>query len=145
MNSRFAALALAFCLAGCASAPPAPLPASDSADLFAQLEHHPLGAGEHLRITTLAESEDMSGLLVQIRGSLPLHFHKRTQELLYLLRGEGEFQLGGRRFPVRAGAVIRVPAGETHTFINQGAEPAVFWVVTTPRWDERDRYFMGPE
>lgn len=82
----------------------------------------------------------MSGLLVQVRGALPPHFHKVTQEVVYLLRGEGLFQLGAERVPIKAGAVMRIPAGQTHTFTNQGPTPAVFFVVTTPRWDEQDRF-----
>ena len=113
-------------------------------DLLAQLERNPIGPGEDLRITRLVESHEMSGLLVQVRGSIPLHFHKRTQEIVHLMRGEGIVQLGAERIPVKTGAVMRIPPGQVHTFTNQGPSPAVFFVVTTPRWDERDRFVTTP-
>ena len=134
-----------FCLAGCTSASPQERadPASpDLADLLAQLERNPIGPGEEVRITMLVESLEMSGLLVQVRGSLPPHFHKRTQEIVHLVRGEGMFQLGRDRIPIKAGAVVRIPAGTAHTFTNTGPAPAVFFVVTTPRWDEQDRFMV---
>lgn len=133
------------CLAGCASAQ-APdrsdFLRSDRADLQAQLERNPIGRGEAVRITKLVDSPDMSGLLVQVRGSLPPHFHKLTQEVVYMLRGEGMLQLGTDRIPIKAGAVARIPAGTVHTFTNTGETPAVFFVVTTPRWDEQDRFMV---
>jgi mannose-6-phosphate isomerase-like protein (cupin superfamily) len=138
-------LAASLWLAGCAAvqSPAAPdFSRPDLNDLAAQLDRNAIASGEELRITTLVESSEMSGLLVQVRGSLPPHFHKHTQEIVYLLRGEGEFQLGADRMPVRTGAVMRIPAGLVHTFTNTGAEPAVFFVVTTPRWDEQDRHVV---
>jgi mannose-6-phosphate isomerase-like protein (cupin superfamily) len=87
-----------------------------------------------LRITNLVESHEMSGLLVQVRGSIPPHFHKRTQEIVHVMHGEGTFQLGAERIQVKTGTV--------HTFTNTGPAPAVFFVVTTPRWDEQDRFMV---
>jgi mannose-6-phosphate isomerase-like protein (cupin superfamily) len=113
-------------------------------DLLVQLERNPIGPGEELRITTLVESSEMSGLMVQVRGSMLPHFHKRTQEIVHLISGEGVFQLGTERIPIKAGAVVRIPAGTVHTFTNTGPAPAVFFVVTTPRWDEQDRFMTTP-
>jgi mannose-6-phosphate isomerase-like protein (cupin superfamily) len=114
----------------------------DLNDLFAQLERNPLGPDEEMRITTLVERPEMSGLLVQVRGSLPPHFHKRTHEVVFLVRGEGLFQLGTECIPIKTGAVMRIAPGRVHTFTNQGPTPAVFFVVTTPRWDEQDRFMV---
>jgi quercetin dioxygenase-like cupin family protein len=111
-------------------------------DLQAQLDSNPIGPGEAVRITRVVDSPDMSGILVQVRGSMPPHFHKLTQEVVHMLRGEGIFQLGTARIPIKAGAVVRIPAGMVHTFTNQGQALAVFFVVTTPRWDERDRFMV---
>ena len=139
-----AASALLLCLAGCAPAPPPATTVSlpDIADLQALLDRDPVAAGEAVRITRLVESPDMSGLLVQVRGSMPPHMHKLTQEVLYMLRGEGLLQLGAERIPIKAGAVVRIPAGTVHTFANQGPASAVFFVVTTPRWSEQDRFMV---
>ena len=140
-----AAVAALLCLGGCASAElqePPSLVRPDLTDLHAQLERNPIGPGEAVRITRLVDSPDMSGLLVQVRGAMPPHFHKLTQEVVYMLRGEGLFQLGSERIPITAGAVMRIPAGTVHTFTNTGETPAVFFVVTTPRWDEQDRFMV---
>jgi mannose-6-phosphate isomerase-like protein (cupin superfamily) len=114
----------------------------DLNDLFAQLERNPIGPDEEMRITKLVERPEMSGLLVQVRGSLPPHFHKLTHEVVFLVRGEGLFQLGTERIAIKTGAVLRISPGQVHTFTNQGPTPAVFFVVTSPRWDEQDRFMV---
>jgi mannose-6-phosphate isomerase-like protein (cupin superfamily) len=144
MTTKEVLLAL-LCLAGCASASPqdrTALTRPDLTDLLAQLQRNPIGPGEDLRITTLVESREMSGLLVQVRGSLPPHFHKLTHEVVFLVRGEGLFQLGTERIAIKTGAVMRISPGQVHTFTNQGPTPAVFFVVTSPRWDEQDRFMV---
>lgn len=134
---------LLLCLGGCAAVPSPGAPdfsRPDIADLQMLLERNPVAPGEAVRITRLVESPDMSGLLVQVGGAMPPHVHKLTQEVVYMLRGEGLLQLGAERIPIKAGAVVRIPAGTVHTFANQGPAPAVFFVVTTPRWSEQDRF-----
>lgn len=140
-----AALVALLWLGGCA---PVPSPGAtdfsrpDITDLQALLDHNPVAPGEAVRITKLVDSPDMSGILVQVRSSMPPHFHKLTQEVVYMLRGEGILQLGTERIPIKAGAVVRIPADTVHTFTNQGPAPAVFFVVTSPRWDEQDRFMV---
>lgn len=138
-------LVAALWLGGCAAVPAPGAPdfsRPDIADLQALLERNPVASGEAVRITRLVESPGMSGLLVQVAGSMPLHVHKLTQEVIYMLRGEGLLQLGAERIPIKAGAVARIPPGTVHTFANQGPAPAVFFVVTAPRWDEQDRFMV---
>lgn len=109
------------------------------ADLQAQLERNALGPNQDFRITRLLEDAEQSVLLVQIRGTLPPHLHRHTREVVYLIQGEGVFQLDSERFAIRTGAVLRVQPGQVHTFSAAGAAPAVFLVVTSPQWDEKDR------
>src|SRR5213594_2204669 len=144
MTTKVVLLAL-LCLAGCESASSqdrTDQTRPELTDLLAQLERNPLGPDEALRITKLVESPEMSGLLVQVRGSLPAHFHKRTQEIVHLIRGEGIFQLGTERIPIQTGSVMRISLGKVHTATNPGPAPAVFLVVTTHRWDEQDRIMV---
>ncbi|MGH7209635.1 MAG: cupin domain-containing protein [Nitrospiraceae bacterium] len=118
---------------------PSDLPNGALADLREQLDRNPIGPTEELRITPLIEDQHSSALLVQVRTALPPHFHRHTREILYLLQGEGIFRLESERMPLRTGSVVRVRPGQVHTFAPLGQTPAVFFVVTVPRWDEADR------
>ena len=114
-------------------------------DLIQELKSNPLRPEEDFRITRLVENADQSALLVQVRSTLPPHFHKHTREVVYFLQGEGVFLLEAESIPIRDGAVLLIKPGQVHTFTNQGRTPAVFFVVTSPRFDERDRIMIQGE
>ena len=114
-------------------------------DLIQELKSNPLRPEEDFRITRLVENADQSALLVQVRSTLPPHFHKHTREVVYFLQGEGVFLLEAESIPIRDGAVLLIQPGQVHTFTNQGRTPAVFFVVTSPRFDERDRIMIQGE
>jgi len=114
-------------------------------DLIQELKSNPLRPEEDFRITRLVENADQSALLVQVRSTLPPHFHKHTREVVYFLQGEGVFLLEAESIPIRDGAVLLIQPGQVHTFTNQGRTPAVFFVVTSPRFDERDRIMVQGE
>ena len=114
-------------------------------DLIQELKGNPLRPEEDFRITRLVENAEQSALLVQVRSTLPPHFHKHTREVVYFLQGEGVFLLEAESIPIRDGAVLLIQPGQVHTFTNQGRTPAVFFVVTSPRFDERDRIMIQGE
>ena len=43
-----------------------------------------------------------------------LHYHERTDEIYYVIDGEGTMVLDDERIPVRAGVVVYVPRGVRH-------------------------------
>ena len=50
--------------------------------------------------------------------------HPTQDQLLYLIEGEVEAEVGGERHSLRAGQLAVVPAGTPHRFINTGSVPA---------------------
>jgi mannose-6-phosphate isomerase-like protein (cupin superfamily) len=50
---------------------------------------------------------------VDIDGAKP-HFHKRSTELYYVLKGEGSVILDGKEEPVRKGSIVHIPPGVVH-------------------------------
>jgi mannose-6-phosphate isomerase-like protein (cupin superfamily) len=114
-------------------------------DLIQELKSNQLRPEENFRITRLIENADQSALLVQVRSTLPPHFHKHTREVVYFLQGEGVFLVDAESISIRDGAVLLIQPGQVHTFTNKGQTPAVFFVVTSPRFDERDRIMVQGE
>lgn len=114
-------------------------------DLIQELKSNQLRPEENFRITRLIENADQSALLVQVRSTLPPHFHKHTREVVYFLQGEGVFLVDAESISIRDGAVLLIQPGQVHTFTNNGQTPAVFFVVTSPRFDERDRIMVQGE
>lgn len=68
--------------------------------------------GSELSFQTLVPGQD-SGFL---------HTHKTHEELYFILRGEGMYQVDGECFPVSEGAVIRVSPDGKRALKNTGGE-----------------------
>ncbi len=58
-----------------------------------------------------------------------LHTHKLHEELYFFLKGEGEFQVDGKVFPVREGSVVRVAPDGKRSVRNNGTSPLVMLCV----------------
>jgi uncharacterized cupin superfamily protein len=47
------------------------------------------------------------------------HYHERGEHIIVIVNGEGVEIVEGAEFPVKAGDVLFVPAGEKHTIVNR--------------------------
>lgn len=64
------------------------------------------------------------------------HFHKKKDEIFYLLSGEGEVALNGETEPFIAGDMVFVPKGMRHTFkLKKGS---VMLGAGTKPYDQKD-------
>ena len=62
----------------------------------------------------------------------PLHWHKVTHEVFYVLAGIVTFRLGDEVFTGEADSMVYIPRGVLHTFSNQQDKPARFLMFVTP-------------
>ena len=77
--------------------------------------------GEALGLTTLG---CMLHVVPPGKTAFPFHRHHGCDEMFLVLSGTGEYRLGDRRLPIRAGDCLGAPAGgEAHQVINTGAQP----------------------
>lgn len=67
------------------------------------------------------------------------HNHPRSEEVLYILSGEGEQVVDdGEPFPVRAGDTLYVPIAIFHSTLNTGWEPLRLLAIYNPGGPEKD-------
>lgn len=55
--------------------------------------------------------------------------HTTNSEELLVLQGYGHFIIDGKREDVKAGMSHYCPVGSTHSFLNDGNEPVIFFAV----------------
>lgn len=61
---------------------------------------------------------------------IPPHVHKNEDEVIQVIEGEYEIQLGEQIFQAKAGAVIHFPRYLAHAFRNSGSRPGTtVWTV----------------
>jgi quercetin dioxygenase-like cupin family protein len=62
----------------------------------------------------------------------PVHVHRVTDEGFYVVAGSFGFLAGEQTLPGPTGAYVLVPAGQPHTFWNDGPTPATVLIVISP-------------
>lgn len=67
----------------------------------------------------------------------PLHWHKETAELFYMLEGSLTVRLGDENHALSPGDRVLIPPGIVHGFSNPGQHPARFLLHVTPGGFER--------
>jgi mannose-6-phosphate isomerase-like protein (cupin superfamily) len=94
----------------------------------------------------LSDHESASSRLFRLYHPIPRHFHETCDEHLVLLDGEVDFTIADE--PPR-----RLRAGQMVTFLRnivhgirpvEGAAPAIFFTVDTPRRAPGDVHFVDP-
>ena len=98
-----------------------------------EIEAVPCPCGESRRLITRADSRNL-GLHVTHICAGETHYHERTEEIYYVLEGEGFIELDGKAHEIRPGTAIYIPIGVRHR--GRGDFAAV--IVTHPAFDPED-------
>ncbi len=91
-----------------------------------------------IRNQTLAEARLAPG-----RSTAP-HHHMRTEEIYYVLAGQGLMRVGAEQRQVRPGDAVAIPPGQSHQITNIGSEVLKFLCSCAPGY-EHDDTVLEPE
>lgn len=94
--------------------------------------------GESRRIITRADAPHV-GLHVTHITQGDLHHHEHTEEIYYIVRGEGVMELDGEQHAVRPGTTVYIPPGLKH----RGWGDFETIVVTCPAFEAEDEFVEG--
>lgn len=75
-------------------------------------------------VTAEDKAKDMGGMfgLLPPGSRVPYHYHKTRESVLMIISGQGVEIVEGEEFPVKAGDVMFIPAGEKHAIINRSEQ-----------------------
>ena len=99
------------------------------------LEELDMGGGSRLSLRVTGSQS--SGRVTVIRGEVlaggpPLHVHDAEDEVVVVLEGSLEYQLGDDRGRVDAGGLLWFPRTVPHAIANNGEAPVRFITIVTP-------------
>jgi mannose-6-phosphate isomerase-like protein (cupin superfamily) len=86
-------------------------------------------------VKPLAIGQDLAAAVVRSASSDGLHRQPKHEELLIVLEGEGDFQVGEETRPVKAGDFIFVPRDTVHGTVRARVEPLTYLSMISPRID----------
>jgi mannose-6-phosphate isomerase-like protein (cupin superfamily) len=78
-------------------------------------------------------------LVLSSREGAPLHVHQREDEIMFIVEGELDVQYGTEIHHALPGAIIVLPKGQPHAFLNSGQTPTRVLITAIP--GGLDRYF----
>lgn len=70
------------------------------------------------------------------------HHHRTTEEIYYVLEGDGEMTIAGETQAVGPGDAIFIPTGSVHTLRNVGSTPMRIVLVCGPAFSREDENFV---
>lgn len=76
--------------------------------------------------------------LVEPGRDTEVHRHQLSQEIYYILEGEGEMRLGGETFKVKTCDAILIPPGTLHCVKNDGRSALRMLCVCSPPYSHED-------
>lgn len=79
--------------------------------------------------------------VLRLTAPIALHRHVQSEEVVYLLSGEGTLKLGNGDRALRVGDFVVVPRNTPHGFTPTGTEPMVVLQLFTPPFVDGDRLF----
>jgi quercetin dioxygenase-like cupin family protein len=81
---------------------------------------------------------------VPLGAGIPVHQHTQSDEVFYVVEGNGTLILNDANLPVEKGATAFVPKGAWHGFQNPGAELLLLWIVAPPGLEAFFREVASP-
>lgn len=73
------------------------------------------------------------------------HYHRRTEELYYFVRGQGRMRLGQEDTEIGVGDCVVIPPGIPHKLWNTGSEPLVLLCCCAPAYSHEDTVMIDAE
>ena len=80
----------------------------------------------------------MAEARLPVGGSTQEHYHPNTEEIYYIMAGEGEIRMGSELRKVAAGDAIAIPPGQKHKIWNTGQDALKFLCCCVPAYDHSD-------
>lgn len=90
------------------------------------------------RTTSTIEGCSLAEEVLPVGAAVGRHHHLVTEEIYYILRGQGLMTVGEESREVTEGDAVFIPRGKAHTLENTGTEPMTILLVCGPAYDLKD-------
>lgn len=115
-------------------------------NILEQMKNTPIDDKVGIAVVKGVEEPGVSIGLAVVKDRIRPHYQKISDEIYYILEGEGEAFIGEESHHVKQGDVLSIPKGTVHSFINKGQEPCLILFSSGPRFDpDTDRFFPDEE
>jgi mannose-6-phosphate isomerase-like protein (cupin superfamily) len=89
----------------------------------------------HTQVQSLAEAT------LEVEQATERHFHRVTEEIYFVLKGQGRMEVDGEVSYVRPGDAVLIPAGAWHQLENNGTSELRILCCCAPPYSHDDTFF----
>lgn len=94
------------------------------------------------RYWAVEKRPDVMSLLVEVDGTIPLHFHPDGIHRMYILEGRLRCTVAEQTMEMGPGDYMLIPRGTSHKFERLGKEKAYFVSVDVPPIDPKNNVWL---
>lgn len=115
-----------------------------SQNLFLEtfLKKEVIGKTEPAKISNIFKLENATVNVVQVNVLVKPHYHEKSDEILYFVKGNGVLKVGDAKINVKPGLLVSLLKGTVHSYVNEGKEATVVLSIFAPAFDPKDRVFI---
>ncbi len=77
-------------------------------------------------------------------SSVAEHVHEKSVEIIYVIKGTGQFAVAGKKYDIAPGTAIYIPENTPHSFLNNGKDRVEIIQLYSPAGPE-DRFLQWKE
>lgn len=107
----------------------------ESVDFFVTKDGSTIRELHHTDVQSLAEAT------LEPDEATQRHYHARTEEIYFVLKGSGRMEVDGEAKMVRPGDAVLIPAGAWHQLENNGNSELRILCCCAPPYADSDTYF----
>lgn len=87
---------------------------------------------------SIIQRQSLAEATVAVGGATEEHYHATSEEIYYIVKGQGEMRVGEELFAVNAGDAMALLPGEKHKIWNRGVTELVFLCMCVPPYEHND-------
>jgi quercetin dioxygenase-like cupin family protein len=96
------------------------------------------------RYWAVEKKKDVMSLLVEVNGTIPMHFHPDGVHRMYILEGKLLCTVGGETMEMGPGDYMQIPRAVRHKFEKIGDGKAYFVTVDSPPINPANNVWLEP-
>jgi len=107
----------------------------ESVEAFVTKDGSTIRELHHTEVQSLAEAT------LEVEQATERHYHRLTEEIYFVLKGQGRMEVDGVVTHVRPGDAVLIPAGAWHQLENNGTSELRILCCCAPPYSHDDTFF----
>ena len=97
--------------------------------------------GSSIRELHHTERQSVAEATLEPDQATQRHYHARTEEIYFVIKGSGRLEVDGETHTVRPGEAVLIPPGAWHTLENNGSSELRILCCCAPPYSHDDTFF----